>query len=679
MVKRDGTGRLLKLSLALGMVVVAAPAFAGPNATDAYVEVEGLREFSGEMIVRPVQADAWRGENLTPAQITQKKNAAKQLANEFFVVEYVWQTDEYIIRVPAGQTENAVSARLMNTGLFQYAEPNWTVYPLDCPNDSSLGSQWHHNANRMQSCDAWDIHTGNSSVSVGICDTGIRTTHQDLSANRLEGYNAVDRLWENQGGNINAVHPHGTQTTGCAAANGNNGVGVSGVGWNLSHRMMRVSNSSGGGSSLSTLQHAARTSVESGDRVASVSYSGADSSSNLSTATYIKSINGLLVWAAGNDGRNLTFGNRDNDDLIVVGATDSGDGLAYFSAYGQFVDVTAPGLSVYTTDSGNDSDYASVSGTSFSCPLTAGLCALIWSNDPTLTPDEVEANLKAGVDDLGSSGVDNTYGYGRINSFGSLSIGGGPGNQPPVADLSGTPLSGDAPLLVNFDASGSSDSDGTIVSYEWDWEGDGTYDANTGTTSSASFTYTIVNTYNATVRVTDDMGAQDTASITIDVTDPGGGGGDPISIASDGFESRSFSGGSGAWLSDWFGSGDIKIRWNRNSPNTGSGHVRMRRGSGYMERIVALSGATDVHLTFWARVESFESSDNAYVWVSSDGVNYSIVQTWSNGDDDYIYKPYDIDISGFSMTNDFRIVFDPAMSSGGDRVYIDDVDVIGVP
>lgn len=51
--------------------------------------------------------------------------------------------------------------------------------------------------------------------------------------------------------------------------------------------------------------------VENGDKVASVSYSGADTSSNLTTATYLKSIGGLLVWAAGNDGRNLIFGNRE--------------------------------------------------------------------------------------------------------------------------------------------------------------------------------------------------------------------------------------------------------------------------------------------------------------------------------------------------------------------------------
>src|SRR5690606_30484257 len=61
-------------------------------------------------------------------------------------------------------------------------------------------------------------------------------------------------------------------------------------------------------------------------------------------------------------------------------------------------------------------------GTSFACPLAAGMAAMIWSADPSLTPDEVESLLKAGVDDLGSGGPDNSFGYGRINLFKTMSL-----------------------------------------------------------------------------------------------------------------------------------------------------------------------------------------------------------------------------------------------------------------
>lgn len=398
--------------LMIALLLAAMPWAAMADQPPAYVEVVGDHEFSGEMIVRPLQS----GSQANGAQ------AAAFINQNYMVNDYVWQTDEYVIRVPAGMNENQVAAQIMATGLFQYAEPNWIVYPIGCPNDSLFGNQWHHDTSHLESCAGWDTHTGNNTTTVAICDTGIRTTHQDFALNRKEGYNAVDQKWEGQGGNINPVHPHGTQTTGCAAANGNDGKGVTGVGWNLGHRMIRVSNSSGGSSSLNVLQHGARTAIEKGDRVASVSYSGCDNASNLTTATYIKSINGILVWAAGNDNRNLTFGDRDADDIIIAGATTQANVKAGFSAYGPFVDLVAPGESVYTTDAGSDTDYASVSGTSFACPLTAGLLGLIFSANPSQTPDQAEEALKKGTRDLGAAGVDNIYGYGLINVKGSMAL-----------------------------------------------------------------------------------------------------------------------------------------------------------------------------------------------------------------------------------------------------------------
>ncbi len=455
----------LGLTLAAALTFGPAPGAAQePAPRGDFVERPGERELSGRLIARPVQYEAWRAAGLVHHAARERVAAARLAMTAYDVADFVPATDEYIVRVPAGQAEATIARALLATGNFQYVEPDWILYPIACPDDPRFGNQWQHV--NMDSCAGWDLHTGGPSVAVGICDTGVRTTHEDLQLHRLEGYNAVDRLWESQGGNIGAVHPHGTQTTGCAAANGDNGVGVAGVGWNLSHRMMRVSNSSGGGAYMSDLQHAARTSVEAGDRVASVSYSGVDTSSNLTTATYIKSRGGLLVWAAGNDGRNLTYGDRDADDIIVAGATDSGDNLAYFTAYGPFVDVTAPGVSVHTTSSSSNSSYASVSGTSFSCPLTAGLCALIWSADPSLTPDEVETILKQGAEDLGAAGPDNSYGYGRIDVLGALNLVGG--GVAPTAGFTGDPTSGVVPLTVDFTDTSSGAPD------TWDWDfGDG--------------------------------------------------------------------------------------------------------------------------------------------------------------------------------------------------------------
>lgn len=465
----------------------------------AFEEIAGQREFSGWMIARPVQVADLKAQGISHERSELLHIFGHEMMTAFEVQTFVDVTDEYVFAVPANMTETAVAMQLMSSGGFQYVEPDWTLYPIGNPNDPLFSSQWQHNANRMQSADGWDLHTGNPSVGVAFCDTGVRTSHEDLQLHRLEGYNAVDQKWESAGGNINPVHAHGTMVTGCGAANGNNGLGVAGVGWNLSHRMMRVSNVGTGSAAMSTLQHAARTAIEAGDKVASVSYSGPDSSSNLTTATYIKSQGGLLFWAAGNDSRNLTYGNRDNDDLMVIGASDSTDSLAYFSAYGSYVDMIAPGQSVYTTDSGNDSDYASVSGTSFACPITAGLAGLIWSADPSLTPNEVEAILKDGCDDLGANGADNTYGYGRANVFNCMTLaGGGGGGVAPVASFSGTPTSGTAPLDVTF----SDSSSNAPTSWSWDF-GDG----GSSTTQNPMHTYTSAGTYDVSLTVSNAYGS----------------------------------------------------------------------------------------------------------------------------------------------------------------------------
>lgn len=374
-----------------------------------FTEVFGNMEFTGRMIARPLQVQRAREYGMARAEVRRRVRNAEAALAAYPLVEYVEPTDEYIIEVGLGN-ENLVANELMARGNFEYVEPDWRVFPIGCPNDSQFGSQWHHNANRMNSCNGWDLETGSTSVVVAICDTGVELNHEDLEKHRMEGYNAVDKKWESAGGQVNDINGHGTMTTGCAAAKGNNNKGVVGTGWRLSPRMMRVSNSSSGSSSISTLTHAAQTAALAGDRVASVSYSGGTSSSVSTTGDFLRSKGALLIWAADNAGNNYK-GNRD-DGAIMVGATDSSDNRSSFSSYGNYIDLFAPGSSIFTTTTGNG--YGSASGTSFATPLTAGLVGLIFSADPTLTPDQAEYILRYGCDDLGSIGEDSTFGYGRI-------------------------------------------------------------------------------------------------------------------------------------------------------------------------------------------------------------------------------------------------------------------------
>jgi len=105
--------------------------------------------------------------------------------------------------------------------------------------------------------------------------------------------------------------------------------------------------------------------------------------------------------------------------------------MASFSSFGRYVDVAAPGVGIYTTLRGGS--WGSASGTSFSAPVTAGVIGLAFAAKPSLTPQQAEAILEANADDLGGSGFDNYYGWGRVNAFRAVTAALGTGTPPPDA------------------------------------------------------------------------------------------------------------------------------------------------------------------------------------------------------------------------------------------------------
>lgn len=453
----------------LGLVAVAPIGMATTQELSAkpavlFTEVLGSTEFTGVMCARPLQPKAREALGISVAEFQGRVDSARAALAQYALRRYVPETDEYLIEVPEGETENSVARSLNAIGGFEYVEPDWMVFPVDCPDDPQFSQQWQHLPDRLQSCDAWDLETGDPNIIVTVCDTGIRTTHEDLQLHRREGYHVPTATMESAGGPVEDMVGHGTQCTGLAAGNGDNGVGIAGAGWNLGHRMMRVSDSATGGAPISNLTDAARTAADFGDHVVSVSYSGVTVSTVESAGAYVRSQGALLVWAAGNASDDLT-GSRD-DSVIVVGATTLSEDLATFSNFGSFVDLTAPGVGVRTTTNNSDSAYTEVDGTSFACPLVAGLCGLIWSRNPTLTPDEVEAILRASCEDLGAPGIDDQFGYGRINSFMALQM--TPPNLVQVAYPDGLPtvldpMGGDTLDVVVNPASSSADPAGATL------------------------------------------------------------------------------------------------------------------------------------------------------------------------------------------------------------------------
>lgn len=385
------------LSLAL-FAATACLGFAKP-----FVEIPGEQEFSGELIVRPAYAQL----GTVPTEAAQTAAAAPLLPH---LIRFYPETGEYVIRVPAGSNENAFSQQLMATGMYQYAEPNWTLYPNFTPNDPQFGSQWHHV--NMESQLAWDITFGVPSVTIAVTDTGVLLTHQDLAARLVPGFNSVDDLPQVSGGQVNDINGHGTHVAGCAAAIGNNGVGVSGVAGNVRIMPIRVSNSTGGGASITNILEGARWAAENGAKVVSSSYSGVTSTTIETSGAYIRGLGAIYMYAAGNNAANLS--GIDYPNVVVVGATDSSDARASFTGFGLGVDVYAPGVGILSTTS--NGGYGNASGTSMATPVANGVAALIWSANPSLSADQVEQILFHSSQDLGPLGEDIDNGWGRVNS-----------------------------------------------------------------------------------------------------------------------------------------------------------------------------------------------------------------------------------------------------------------------
>ena len=387
------------------------------DASPLFVAKKGEQEFSGRLIARPLQIDAHLSQGSSATRSVELHAQAITMLQGTLIRTYA-EVDEYVIRVPQGSNENEFARQLMASGLFEYVEPDWILYPVAIPNDPLYGNQWHHP--RINAPSAWDHFVGNGTVTIAITDTGIRLDHQDFVGRLVSGANSASGTAtpQSSGGNVNDINGHGTHCAGIAAAAGNNGIGVAGIGWNTKIMPIRVTNSSGGSASLSALTAGARWAADNGARVVSTSYSGVSSSSVQTTGAYIKNTrNGVYCWAAGNDNAQRT---NDHADVTIVGASTQSDSKASFSAYGPAIDVFAPGVDILSTYHQSSSQYVYASGTSMACPLAAGLAALITGTNPSLTAQQIETILYQTCFDLtaspGGVGNDTYWGWGRIDA-----------------------------------------------------------------------------------------------------------------------------------------------------------------------------------------------------------------------------------------------------------------------
>ena len=356
--------------------------------------VVGEREFTGELIVRAKKDRAAGGvARLAPSLV-----ASSRLA------------PEHVIEVPAGLSEGELAAALMATGDYVFAEPNWRLFPTGTvPNDPQFSNSWQHN--RIGSADAWSLHTGESDVVVAVCDSGVDLDHPDLQNALVTGYNAATRTAQSDGGDVDDINGHGTFVAGCAAAQGNNGTGVVGTGWDMSIMPVRVTNNTDGSANTFAIREGVLWAAENGATVINVSFTGVTSGSNQSLARDVIDEGGLLFWAAGNS--NALIANQ-AEALVAVASTTISDNKSGFSNFGPTVDIAAPGSSVRSTRRGGG--YGNGSGTSFASPIGAGVGGMIFSARDELSPRDVMDILYTSADDLGAPGRDDFFGNGRVNT-----------------------------------------------------------------------------------------------------------------------------------------------------------------------------------------------------------------------------------------------------------------------
>jgi len=395
--------------------------------------------------------------------------------------------DVEVVTVPAGRAESAAASYAKDRRV-RYAEVDHEASAVSSVNDYYFvkGYQWA--LTKIQAPQAWDLTTGCSTISIAVLDTGVDMSHPDLSGK------VVGNVNYSSSGTVSDVYGHGTHVAGIAAAATNNGQGVAGLGYNSAILNVKVLGDDGAGT-YSAVAYGIVWAADHGARVINMSLGGTSLSSTLQDAVnYAWGKGVVLVAAAGNNGNGVPFYPAYFQNVIAVASTDSTDSLTPYSDRGDWVDVAAPGDSIWSTKPNNS--YGSMSGTSMASPHVAGLAALVFTrvsdtNGNGFLNDEVRTCIQNNADNIGANGI----GGGRINAYKALQ-----------AASPGPPTTGSMTGTVRDAATGATIAGATVT--------DGTRSA----TSDANGGYTIANVPAGTCTVTATAIGYNGASQSVQVT-----------------------------------------------------------------------------------------------------------------------------------------------------------------
>jgi len=444
-----------------------------------------------------------------------------------------------VVKLPPGLSVEKAIEHYQKSGKVEYAEPDYEVHALPVDTNELCqavspgttdpyfqdGTLWglHNYGQNSGTCGAdidapegWETRTDAGNIVVGVIDTGIRYTHEDLAGNMWSNVNEIagNSIDDDNNGVVDDVygarfingvvsgdpwddHFHGSHVAGTIMGSGDNGKGVVGVAW--SGKLMAVKFLNAGGSGyISDAVLAVDYARQMGAKVLNNSWGGGGFSQALFDAIIAtRDANMIFVAAAGNNtSDNDTYpfypANYNSENLVTVAATDRNDQLAGFSNWGaNTVELGAPGVDVWSCNNTSDSSYRYASGTSMATPHTAGVIALLWAQYPTASYSNIITRLLRGVDYIESLGGTTITG-GRLNLHRSI--------EDPVADFDVVATNNPSPLTITF-TDRSLAWGAPIVSRQFDL-GDGTITNATVVTH----TYATEGPYVATLRVDNSAG-----------------------------------------------------------------------------------------------------------------------------------------------------------------------------
>ncbi len=344
----------------------------------------------------------------------------------------------YFIRTKSYKESESIFKLPELNGILQYIEYAPLMHFFLTPNDLHA-NQWH--LKKIDAEQAWSIRTGNQQIRIAIVDDAVDLGHEDLKNIMYKNTadiagNGIDDDGNGYTDDINGWHAfykygnpnppfgnrdkfsHGTHCAGIAAAHTNNNTGIASISYNVSIIPVACSDSTKPGRVMSGYEGIVYA-ADAGANVISLSWGGSGfSNTGQITIDYARNKGIVICAAAGNSNVNTKMYPAAYNGVIAVAASDNNDKKASFSNYGTWVDISAPGVGIWSSVTGMNVRYDYMSGTSMACPLTAGLCALMLSQNPTIKPDQLEACLKSSSDNIQAMNpsYSGSLGAGRINA-----------------------------------------------------------------------------------------------------------------------------------------------------------------------------------------------------------------------------------------------------------------------